>query len=216
MDFDPYKSSYGRPVSGKWLDPPVVFVVHGVNLQFHYWRDIIDHLAPPRYKQADGPLAEEAPAVLKNKWVTPEEKMDETYLNYILTEKKYGVDAAREALSLVSGARKVMNKKDFDQVYQLFYRTYLTARVYEATAAAYFGFRTYARGPSFRSDSLIELLKNSLNRMLQVAVEIESYQERVPVGQWKWKNDAVTAREYYQKITVTGWKDIGNITFSPE
>jgi hypothetical protein len=46
LDYDPYASSYGRSVSGKWLDPPIVFVRHGVDREFHYWIDVIDHLAP--------------------------------------------------------------------------------------------------------------------------------------------------------------------------
>lgn len=76
MDFDPYKSSYGRHVSGKWLDPPVVFVSHEVNREFHYWTDIIEHLAPARFKRPDAALNIEAPLVIQNRWVTPTEKMD--------------------------------------------------------------------------------------------------------------------------------------------
>jgi len=108
-----------------------------------------------------------------------------------------------------------MDKADFDQVYQLLYRTWLTARVFEATAAAYFGFRVYSRGPAYRSDWLDVNLRNALDSMLLVAGEIENYCCKVPVGQWKWRNDAQTAREYHRKITVTGWKEIGSGIFSP-
>ena len=47
LDYDPYASSYARHVSGKWIDPPVVFVRHDVDREFHYWTDVIDRLAPP-------------------------------------------------------------------------------------------------------------------------------------------------------------------------
>ena len=40
--------------------------------------------------------------------------------------------------------------------------------------------------------------------MLRLAGEIEAYPYQVPVGQWKWRNDAQTAREYHRKITETG------------
>ena len=104
MDYDPYKSSYGRHVSGKWIDPPVVYVTHNVNREFNYWTEVIEHLSPARFKTPDGPLQTEAPEVIENKWVTPEEKMNETYLKYIIAEKKYGVKQAEKALKLVKKA----------------------------------------------------------------------------------------------------------------
>lgn len=214
MDFDPYKSSYGRHVSGKWLDPPTVFVKHGVNRDFHYWTDVIEHLAPARFKEADGPLAVEAPIVVRNKWVTPVEKMDAEYLKYIIDEKHYGTEAAADALRLIEKARPVMKEKDFDQVYQLFYRTWLTARIYEATASAYFGYRVFARGPAFRTPELTGIIQKSLKSMLAVADEIDQYQSKVPAGQWKWRNDSKTAREYYELITKTGWKDYKDVIFN--
>jgi hypothetical protein len=213
MDFDPYKSSYGRHVSGKWLNPPVVFVEHGINREFHYWKDIIEQLAPARLKTPDGPLKEEAPQVIQNKWVTPTEQMNETMLKYIITEKHFGTEAARKALSLVEQARPVLSEKAYNQIYQLFYRTLLTAQAYETTATAYFGYRVYARGIAFQSPWLKETMQGALDSMLQVAAEIESYKEKVPVGQWKWRNDATTLKEYYQLITQSGWKEFGGVVF---
>ncbi len=213
MDFDPYKSSYGRHVSGKWLDPPTVLVKHGVNREFHYWTDVIEHLAPPVMKESKGALAVEAPAVIRNNWVSPVEKMDAPFLKYIMDEKHYGTEAARKALSLVEQAKSVIQEKDYHQVYQLFYRTLLTARVYEATATAYFGYRVYARGKEFQTPQLKEIMQRALNSMLAVADEIDNYGEKVPVGQWKWRNDSKTAREYYQLITETGWKEYNGVIF---
>jgi len=213
MDFDPYKSSYGRHVSGKWFDPPMVFVTHNVNREFHYWTDVIEHLAPARLKIPEAALNTEAPVVIQKNWVTPTEKMDETYLKYIIAEKYYGVETARKALSLIELAKPILSKEDYNQIYQLFYRTLLTARLYEATATAYFGYRVYARGTSFQSIWLKESMKKALDAMLLIADEIENYKEKVPVGQWKWRNDAQTAREYHQLITETGWKDYGCVIF---
>lgn len=215
MDFDPYKSSYGRHVSGKWLDPPVVFVKHDVNKEFHYWKDVIQHLAPPPLKAANEALKTEAPFVLENKWVTPEEKMDEEYLRYIVAEKRYGVKQAEEALKLVEQTKKIIDMKDYVQLHNLFYRTWLTARSYELTATAYFGYRVYARGEEFRSEWLRNTMKNALDKMPGLSDEIENFKENVPRGQWNWRGDAATLREYHDMILKKGWKEYGNVVFKP-
>lgn len=216
MDYDPYKSSYGRHVSGKWLDPPVVYVGHGVNKEFHYWKDIMEHLSPARYKAPDEALKIEAPVVIANGWVTPEEKMNETWLKYIIAEKKYSVKLSAKALNLVKKAKSVLKEEDYNQIYNLFYRTWITTRAYEATSVSYFGYRIYARGESFQTPWLKKTMSRSLNTMLQVADEIDNYKEKVPRGQWNWRGDAETARKYYDLITKTGWKEYGNVVFKME
>jgi hypothetical protein len=213
MDYDPYKSSYGRHVSGKWIDPPVVMVKHDVNREFNYWTDVIEHIAPARYKLPDAGLAVEAPFVVKNNWVTPVEKMDEEYLKYIVTEKKYGVRQAEEALKLVMHAKNTLNVTDYQQLYDLFSRTLLTARIYEATAKSYYGYRVWARGGTFQSDYLKKVMSESLADMLKIADEIDNYKGSVPKGQWNWRDDAETARKYHRLITETGWKEYGNVIF---
>jgi hypothetical protein len=216
MDYDPYKSSYGRHVSGKWIDPPVVYVGHGINREFHYWKDIIEHLAPARLKEPEAALKVEAPEVIRNHWVTPYEKMDETYLNYVITEKHYGSEMARKALSLVEKARPVLSDESYSLIYQMFYRTLLTARLYEAAATAYFGYRVYTRGKSFQTPYLTETLQHALDSLQVTAGEIEKYPGKVPVGQWNWRKDAGTAREYRRLILDTGWKEYGNVVFNPQ
>jgi hypothetical protein len=213
MDFDPYKSSYGRHVSGKWIDPPLVTIGHDVNQQFHCWKDIVEHLAPYWLKRADGPLKEEAPWVIKNNWVTPTEQMNEAFLDYIITEKKYGTAAARKALDYVVQAKPFLPDAAFAQLHQLFYRTLLTARTYEATATAYFGYRVYSRGLPFQTARLKETIQKSLDSMLEIAAEIDKYPEKVPVGQWNWRSDATTIRKYHQLFTETGWKEYGGVIF---
>jgi hypothetical protein len=213
MGIDPSKSNYGRHVSGKWIDPPVVYIKHGVNKEFHYWTDVIDHMAPAAYKVSAGSLAIEAPIVLQNKWVTPEEKMNETYLKYIMTEKHYGAVKADEALNLVMNAKSVLKEDDYHQIYNLFYRTLLTAKLYDATATSYFGYRVYARGEKFQTEWLKKTMQNSLAAMLPAIAEIENYKEKVPRGQWNWFGDTATAKEYFQKIAKKGWPEYGNVVF---
>jgi hypothetical protein len=215
MDYDPYKSSYGRHVSGKWLNPPVVYIKHGINKEFHYWTDIIEHIAPATMKRAEAALKTEAPFVMANGWVTPEEKMDETYLKYIIAEKEYGVKCAEEALNYISKGELFLNKNDsYLEIYSLFYRTLLTAQVHRATATAYFGYRIWARGESFQTQWLKNTMNKALTDMLKIAEEIEKYKDDVPRGQWNWRGDAATAREYHKLITETGWSEYGNIVFT--
>lgn len=215
MDYDPYKSSYGRHVSGKWLDPPEVYIGHDINRRFHYWSDVIEHISPARFKAPGEALKTEAPQVLANGWVNPVEEMDETYLKYIIAEKRYGVNKAEEALRLVESSAGVLKADHYSLIRNLFYRTLLTARIYEATATAYFGYRVYARGASYRNAWLSETVSRALDNMLEVAGEIDDYSEKVPRGQWNWRGDSETAREYYNKITVTGWKEYGSVVFNP-
>ena len=214
LDYDPYKSSYGRHVSGKWLEPPVILVKHGVNREMHYWTDIIEHIAPARFKAQDDALRTEAPQVLTNGWVIPVEKMDETFLKYIITEKKYGVEKAREALKWIVRAKRVMDENQYSQLYNLFNRTLITSEMYEAVATAYFGYRVYTRGEEFRNPWLIKTVQEALGKMLSLASQIDNYREKVPRGQWNWRDDAETAREYYKLITETGWKEYGNVIFN--
>jgi len=210
MDYDQYTSSYYRLTPGKWLDPPVIFVEHGINKNFHCWKDVIDHIAPARYKTKDGPLSTEVQYVLDNEWVEAVEKMDSAYLHYIITEKKYGVNLAKLALAKIEEAKPALSPQNFDELFQLFYRTYLTASLYEAVATAYYGFRVYARGVPYRYKGLNELIKVALQEIDDITGKMKLLEETFPIGQWNWLKDADMALSYKEKI-LTGWPEYGNI-----
>lgn len=214
LDFDPYPSSYARHVSGKWVNPPVVHVKHDVDREFHYWKDVVQRLAPARLKRG-GQLEEEAPYVLDSGWVSADERMDEEFLGYVLAEKAYGVRLASEALRKVEEARGVLDPERFHDIYHTFYRTFLTARLYEATAAAYWGYRVYARGEEYRTPSLEETIAKGLSGIIEVAQEMEAYGSDYPVGQWNWGKDREKALGYYRKITL-GWPEYGGLSFAHE
>ena len=88
LDYDPYRSHYVLHVSGKWLDPPIAKLKHGIDKDLHYWRDIIDRIAPP-FVKSPGNRSQwsEVPEVIKNGWINEGERMDEQTLRYIVTEK---------------------------------------------------------------------------------------------------------------------------------
>lgn len=214
LNFDTYPSSYARHVSGKWRDPPVVYVKHGVNKSFHYWKDIVEHMAPKKFKKPKGQLEAEVSYVLENNWVTTEEQMDEEFLNYMLKEKKFGVEKASEALSNIKKAEPHLSTDKYEIIYHTFYRTLLTARLYEAVTKAYFGYRIYARGEAYRTETLKKIIKEGLAGMKRVVKEMDGYKASYPLGQWDWKKDAETAKQYYRRITVNGWTDYDGVVFT--
>lgn len=209
MDFDPYKSSYIRHVSGKWLSPPVIKIDHGINRTFHYWKDIIEHLSPSKFKTATA-LSTDAPFVLAGNWVTAEEKMNPRYLRYILQQKKYAVKEAKEALAFIEKAKPVLGMKEFEMLYGLFYRTLLTAQLYKTTAVAYFGYRVYARGGKYQTKQVNRLIRSNLSLLLKVCEEIDRFHYNFPKAEWEWGKDTFMARKYYHLITE-GWEEYGSI-----
>ncbi|WP_233426957.1 hypothetical protein [Parabacteroides johnsonii] len=212
LDYEPYNSSYDRHVSGRWMDPPVVFVEHGVDKEFHYWKDVINHIAPARFKTKNSPLNEEARYVIDSCWVNPQELMDSLYLHYIVTEKQYGVDLAEKALSEIEQAKGALCSKDYEELFRLFKRTLLKAQLHEAVSTAYFGYRIYARGKSFRYKGLEEQIGSALKRIDIIVDEMKNMPGEHPSGQWDWLEDAETALSYKKKI-LSGWKEYDNVRF---
>lgn len=204
LDHDPYASSYARHVSGKWLEPPVARVGHGVDREFHYWRDVIDRIAPPWAKAADGARWDEVAWVKEEGWITPGERMDAEYLGYIVAEKAYGVRLAEESLARVEAAGEVLRADDYEALRHHFARTALTARLHLAVAQAYFGFRVWSRGDGFASPEVAATVREGLEGIERVAREIREYPVKPPSGQWTWEDDVEQALTYHRWITE-GW-----------
>ena len=223
MDFDPYRSSYARHVSGKWIDPPIAEVGHGVDREFHYWKDVIDRIAPAWAKRGGAHL-EEVPDVVEAGWLTEEERMNEQFLRYIITQKDHGVELAEESLEHIKEAEPHLSEEDYDLLYHHFNHTLLTARLYRGAAAAYWGFRTWCRGEEHRSEFVERTTREGLLKMKEVAEAIREYPVEPPSGQWNWRSDADTADRYWEWIVEEGWPedtwgydtDMGGMTFPME
>lgn len=197
--YDSYPSSYIRHVSGKWLDPPVAFVDHNVNKEYHYWKDVVNHLAPVWVKQGDEQF-EEIPKVLAAEWLQPKECMNEQYLRDILIEKEYGVSLAQESLEQIQKAKASLKAKDYNELYAYFERTLLTASLHRAVSGLYFSSRVYSRGEAFRTQFVMETLHNGLAETEKYSRLISDYPGTVPRGQWNWRGDANKAMEYYREV----------------
>lgn len=200
LNYDNNKWGYSRHVSGRWIDPPLVYVGHDVNKTFHYWRDIINHIAPVHFKSLSSPLAVEVKTVFDNQWIDSEERMDSVYFNYIIAEKRYGVRLASEAISEIEKVKSLLDVTIYNELYQLFYRTYLTACLHEAVCTAYFGSRIYAREETSHYKGLKTIILLALERIDQVSKSMNLLVGTYSIGQYNWLNDAKAALRYRNKV----------------
>ncbi|WP_196777670.1 hypothetical protein [Lentzea aerocolonigenes] len=205
LDYDPYCSSYHRSVSGKWIDPPIANVRHGVNKSFHYWIDVANHLSPPHCK-TDGILRREAGYVLDRGWVTPGNLMTPEYLSYLNIEKNYGVQLAEASSRDLEHVRKLLRPNDYAQLKAYFERTVMTARLHRSVAKAYFGYRIYVQQPS---GALAQSIWDGLDEAQAVAAQVRAY-PAPPTGEWNWVIDAAQADLYLKRISE-GWDRYSNI-----
>jgi hypothetical protein len=204
LDYEPYLSTYIRHISGKWIDPPVVWVRHGVDRDFHYWKDIVNRIAPVWAKHGHD-QRDEIPWVYERGWVDMGENIDEEYLQYIITEKDFGVQAAEAAHAALEAGRSVLGPAQYEELHHYLTRTLLTARLYRAAATVYFGLRLYGRGKRHQDADLVSTLRSALRELRETAVDIRDYPVKPPVGEWNWVADAETALRYYRYAAESGW-----------
>ncbi len=204
LDYDAYASSYARHVSGKWIEPPVAHIGHDVNRNLHYWRDVVNHIAPPWTKTPRGAQWSEVPWVVDSGWIQQGEQMNEEYRRLVVAEKNWSVTKARASLAAIEAGRRTLRPDDYRELHALFERTLLTARLHRAVAASYYGFRVWARGTQYRSPALTRSVREGLDEIIEVAAEIRAYPDKPPAGQWEWAKDADQAMKYHEWIT-TGW-----------
>jgi hypothetical protein len=209
LNYDPSAASYLLHISGKWLTPPVGYVGHGVDREFHYWKEIVEHLAPPFMKDLSGAWQarawQQVPWVVEKAWVHPGEAMTEQYLRYIVAEKEYGIARAEDAARHIENARASLKPAAYEKLRHHFQHTLLTARLQRAASAAYFGFRTWSRGGEHRTKYVEETVQNGLATMEELIPVIRDYPVKPPVGQWNWTKDADQAQQYFDWIVRDGW-----------
>jgi len=241
LEFETYTPPYIEMCSGRWYDPSIANVRHGVNREFHYWRDVMNHITPafvkdPAY-QLDTIRSVELHAAafglhkpvnethsytptdamsMKARWLKPGEGMDEEYLRYIVTEKNFGVQLAEDSVHHIEQAKGVLKPADYDQLYHYFNRTLLTARLWRATTSAYFGFRTWCRGPEYQTPYVHDTVQHGLAELKQVAEEMRSYPVMPPTAMYDWAGEAKLAEGYFKLIVEDGWpKDYQNGIANP-
>jgi len=200
LNFD-YRSIYTRHVSGRWMENPTISINHGVNKEFHYWIDIVNHLSPARHKKFDKKNQLEIAEVIENKWIRPEELMNEEYLSYIITEKEYGSKLAKEILNEISRIKNEVNDSSvYNDLFNTFERTELSSRLFLGMAKAYYGFRIFNRGESFRTKYIMKTISEGFDEISNVSLEYKNYKKDYPKGQYDWKKDADIALEFFNNL----------------
>jgi hypothetical protein len=210
------RSHYTRHNSGRWLEDKTVFIGHGVEKELHWFKDITNHLSPAKFKAPDfddNPI--ELAEVYENNWLEQGERMNEEYLGHVVTEKAHGVELAQKALQHIEAAKPHLQEADYEDLYETFYRTLLTARIRSATAKIFFGYRIYARGTAFQTDYVKTIVDEGIAEVMEVAPLITDYPKEAPSGQWDWRKDGEWAMGYIKAITE-GWEEFGEVRYPYE
>ncbi len=205
-----YISSYTRYVSGRWMAKPVFYIGHGVDREFHYYKDVMNILSPGRFKTKGERLEREDPWLFEKEWLDlNEEKMNEEYYEMILKEKIYSVSLAKSALEYVKKAKPYLSNEDYKNVYRTFEKTLLTVKHRRAGAKAYYGYRIWCRGKKFQSKILLDNIWDGLNELKKTGKKIKNYPGKVPCGEWDWRDDYKRGEKYYKRIAIEGWDQYG-------
>jgi len=204
-----YISTYTRFVSGRWMENPVIRIGHGVNREFHYYKDVVDHLAPRHYKEPGSRLFSEDLWLMEKSWVHPEELMNRKYLDYIIAEKDYSVDLAEEALGYIQQAKFHVSEIQYSDLYRTFYRTLVKGRLSRGAAKAYFAYRVWAANPTEHDQQLLNIFWEGIDEMSEMAEVVKREFGDSPQGEWKWTNDLATVDRYNRLMTVEGWEEYG-------
>ena len=183
LDYDPYASSYSRSVSGKWIDPPYVMVRHDVNQKFHYWTDVVNHLAPAWGKVLKGTPLTETPEVLQRGWLTPGDLMDNMYLDFVRKEKAYGVRLAEQSVKHIDSARPHLTDAQYQDLHHYFARTLLTATLHHGRDCL-FRVPLYARGANFPTSA--DDLRYTALTEFQTSRARYRYPVKPRPAQWNW------------------------------
>jgi hypothetical protein len=205
-----YQSVYNRFVSGRWMDKPFIYVEHGIHKEFHYYTDIVNHLAPAHYKEPGARLFQEDPFLTDSAWIITGELMNTQYLKYILTEKDHGIRLAEEALQHIEKAEPFVTSPQFQDLYQTFLRTLVKGRLSRGAAKAYFSYRIWASDTEGRNQQLLDLFWEGIDEMTEMATVVREEFMNSPQGEWRWENDLTSVDNYIKWMTSDGWEEYGN------
>jgi hypothetical protein len=196
LDYDPYSSSYARHATGKWSEDSI-YIGHGVNKSFHFWKDIMNILAP-KWAKKGGTQLNEIPQVLEKKWLDTLENLDLPFLNLILTEKKFGISRSRLALDNILSAETLLTEKDFKQLKSYFEKTYFISRLHLAVCKVYFGTRAFLNDIK-NSYEIRAVVHEGIEEIKNLNLEIELSFLSKNTGDWQWEKDIKTANRYVLK-----------------
>ncbi len=197
IDFK-YKESFYNQALLQEPENDEIEIKHGIGKTFHYWSEIVNHLAPSEIKN---PEDKNLSSIFENNWLQPEELMDSSYLDFIMTEKNFAKHRAYDAISKIKMAKPYCsNPEAFNLVYHTFSRTQLAAQLRKAYAQVYYGQRIWNRGEEFQNEHLRTLIQEGISEIEDISKNMKNYRRKGPVGQYDWEEDADIAMNLVQQI----------------
>lgn len=205
------QNMYSSQTTGEWDAPnnQKRFLGHDVNKEFHNFKDVINVLSFPKYKTDTAAMRKDLGWVLDSAWLDPGEMMSMEYLNYIITEKNYGVKLAEEMLRNMKKAIPfIENREDANGLFHTFNRSLIFAKERRGAASAIYGYRLWCKGKEHQTSELRSIILDGLTETEAMLDSIDNYPVHVPLGQWRWTRDRESFDIYKKAILQTGWKEL--------
>jgi hypothetical protein len=157
----------------------------------------------------DSRLFREDPWLRELGWIRQGEMMTREYLDYIITEKNYGVELAAESLHYIEEGQPKIETADYSDLYDTFFRTVVKARLSRGAAKAYFSYRLWFGDVRARSQELLDLFWEGIDEMNEMSDIVRKSFGDSPQGGWTWEEDLETVSEYTGWMTKSGWEAYG-------
>jgi len=202
---------YSSHTTGEWYSPDnqMRFLGHGVNKEFHNYKDVINVLSFPKYKTDTAAMRKDLAWVIDSAWLDPGEMMSMEYLNYIIAEKNYGVKLAQEMLENVEKAIPfIEDPSDANKLFHTFNRSVIFAKERRGAASAVYGYRLWCKGKEHQTSELRSIILSGLIETEAMLDSIDNYPVHVPLGQWRWTRDRESFNIYEKAMLQTGWKEM--------
>lgn len=192
-------STYSRHVSGRWTSSEYFRPGHGVDRELHWWKDIVNKLAPVSCKTGlDPKRAAEIAYAFENGWLSGEEEMDGQYLDYVIRWVKDCRKNTMKGFRKLKRGEKVLSECGYNQLYDLFERSLMCLDLRGDAAVCYWGSRIWSRGEGYRTGSLRRKVDRAAARLEKTLESYENYDKVFPKGTWDWCADTLKAREYLE------------------
>ncbi len=190
-------STYSRHVAGRWTKEQTIRLGHGIDKELHWWKDLVNTLAPVSSKQhLDASRRKDIAGILDKGWISPEEAMTEEYLDMIIQWTDDCHRKAARGCKKLCKAEKLLSEADFRQLSDCYERSLMCLELRSSAAVCYWGGRIWARGEEFRTKSLRKKLKNAIRDVESLSDASFNYSKPYPCGKWDWKEDAAIAKQY--------------------
>ena len=191
------QSSYARHVPAHWTAGQTVRPGHGVNKELHWWKDLVNSLAPPALKSPDTRQGREIAAVHDAGLLDSMEDITPEYVYYV---DKWTADClrnTRKGLKHLQKARKSIDAREYQQLSDLYERSIMCIELRRRAALCYWGRRAWERdGGAMRSKRLRKLLRRASTGLDKSLEAYEVYDKPYPMSAWDWASDTTVARSY--------------------